>query len=87
MGSSWKPVYLYYRQRQPSGGIEQKLSLQHTFLNNSDIGGRYSALSLPGIVPAAIIGVDVEILLLNAIAASQRKSGNFSGELAATERF
>ena len=63
----------------------QELSLRHTFLNNPAIGGRYSALSMPGIIPAAIIGVDVEILLLTAISAAQReKVDNFSGELAAT---
>ena len=65
--------------------LSKKLSIQHVFLSDSNIGGRYSALSIPGIVPAAIIGVDVEILLLTAIAAKQReKTENFSGELAAT---
>jgi len=33
------------------------------FLNPSDIGGRYSALSFFGMVPAALIGVDLERLL------------------------
>ena len=33
------------------------------FVNPSDIGGRYSALSFFGIVPAALIGVDLERLL------------------------
>ncbi|HLY31913.1 MAG TPA: bifunctional transaldolase/phosoglucose isomerase, partial [Ktedonobacterales bacterium] len=33
------------------------------FRNPTDIGGRYSALSFFGLVPAAIIGVDVEKLL------------------------
>jgi glucose-6-phosphate isomerase len=41
----------------------ESVSAQHIFLNNPDIGGRYSALSLPGIVPAAMIGVDVEKIL------------------------
>jgi hypothetical protein len=31
---------------------------QHVFLNQSDIGGRYSALSYFGMVPAALMGVD-----------------------------
>ena len=34
-----------------------------TFLNMADIGGRYSALSYFGIVPAALMGVDVDKLL------------------------
>jgi glucose-6-phosphate isomerase len=33
------------------------------FLNPADIGGRYSALSFFGMVPAALIGVDLERLL------------------------
>jgi glucose-6-phosphate isomerase len=33
------------------------------FVNPSDIGGRYSALSLFGLVPAALMGIDVDALL------------------------
>lgn len=33
------------------------------FLNPSDIGGRYSALSLFGMVPAALAGIDIRALL------------------------
>ena len=33
------------------------------FVNPSDIGGRYSALSFFGLVPAALVGVDLERLL------------------------
>jgi glucose-6-phosphate isomerase len=36
---------------------------RETFLNPADIGGRFSALSLFGLVPAALIGVDVRDLL------------------------
>ena len=38
----------------------------HVFLNPPDIGGRYSALSMFGLVPAAAIGMDVERLLREA---------------------
>jgi glucose-6-phosphate isomerase len=41
-----------------------------TFLNNPDIGGRYSALSFFGLVPAALIGVDLPRLLDRATAQS-----------------
>jgi transaldolase/glucose-6-phosphate isomerase len=34
-----------------------------TFVNPSDIGGRYSALSLFGLVPAALLGIDVQGLV------------------------
>ena len=37
--------------------------LRETFLNPPDIGGRYSALSYVGLVPAAIIGLDIDALL------------------------
>ena len=36
------------------------------FVNPSDIGGRYSALSLFGMVPAALMGADVDALLAHA---------------------
>lgn len=36
------------------------------FENPADIGGRYSAISLFGLVPAALVGVDVERLLQDA---------------------
>ena len=39
-----------------------------TFLNDSNIGGRYSALSYFGLVPAALVGVDIETLLDQALA-------------------
>jgi transaldolase / glucose-6-phosphate isomerase len=39
---------------------------RHIFLNRPDIGGRYSALSYFGLVPAALMGVDIEKLLLRA---------------------
>jgi glucose-6-phosphate isomerase len=35
----------------------------HAFINPPDIGGRYSALSMFGLVPAAAIGMDVQRLL------------------------
>jgi hypothetical protein len=38
-----------------------------TFLNYADIGGRYSALSYFGMVPAALMGVDIEELLERAV--------------------
>ncbi|MBE0636760.1 glucose-6-phosphate isomerase [Candidatus Bipolaricaulota bacterium] len=47
-----------------------KLASQHAFrevfLNDPDLGGRYSALSLFGLVPAALLGLDVDALLYEA---------------------
>jgi glucose-6-phosphate isomerase len=39
---------------------------RHTFTNPADIGGRYSALSLFGLVPAVLVGVDIRALLNSA---------------------
>lgn len=45
------------------------------FLNPSDIGGRYSALSLFGLVPAALLGVDLDRLLGGALAMASACTG------------
>ena len=50
----------------PGSGLEDdagKLNFRKVFLNDPGIGGRYSALSYFGIVPAAIVGVDLKRLL------------------------
>lgn len=41
----------------------ENLSAHYTFFSKSDVGGRYSALSLTGIVPAAFTGIDIRQLL------------------------
>ena len=43
--------------------LAQTFHFRATFLNNPDIGGRYSALSYFGLVPAALAGVDLTMLL------------------------
>lgn len=49
------------------GSKLEKVAFQHgfrfAFLNDPEIGGRFSALSLFGLVPAALVGVDVNRLL------------------------
>ena len=50
----------------PESGLQkvaEELNFRKIFLNDPNIGGRFSALSLFGIVPAALIGVDVEKIL------------------------
>ena len=42
------------------------------FINPADIGGRYSALSFFGMVPAALMGLDLDRLLTHARAMEQR---------------
>ena len=48
-----------------------ELKFHRTFLNQPDIGGRYSALSYFGMVPAALMGIDVRRFLDRASQAAQ----------------
>ena len=43
--------------------LADRYNFRNTFLNNPNIGGRYSALSYFGLVPAALIGMDITLLL------------------------
>jgi hypothetical protein len=43
--------------------LAQQYTFRTTYLNDPNIGGRYSALSFFGLVPAALIGVDLQELL------------------------
>jgi len=55
----------------PGSGLEamaRALSFRKIFLNDPDIGGRYSALSYFGLAPAALLGIDLELLLKRAAA-------------------
>jgi len=56
---------------------------REVFLNDPDIGGRYSALSCFGLAPAALLGVDIGLLLERAAAAAaeERPAGRGEGEL------
>ena len=47
----------------PLESLARSRGFRAVFLNPPDIGGRYSALSLFGLVPAALIGVDLRRLL------------------------
>ena len=47
--------------------MAQERAYRKTFLNFADIGGRYSALSYFGLVPAALMGIDVNELLARAL--------------------
>ncbi|AHY48305.1 Phosphoglucose isomerase (plasmid) [Rubrobacter radiotolerans] len=82
----------------PGSGLQEtaeRYAFRETFLNDPDIGGRYSALSFFGTVPAALIGADVGKLLDSGAAALRECStpasetnpgaflGGAMGELAA----
>jgi transaldolase/glucose-6-phosphate isomerase len=68
----------------PGSGLE-KLAAEHgfrrTFLNDPDIGGRYSALSFFGLVPAALMGADVAGILHGAGVAEHNCQSFESGDV------
>jgi glucose-6-phosphate isomerase len=48
---------------RPLDKLATESGFRRTFLNPASIGGRYSALSFFGLVPAALIGIDLKMLL------------------------
>jgi glucose-6-phosphate isomerase len=59
----------------PGSPLEEeasRLGFRRLFLAPPDVGGRYSALTVFGLVPAALVGVDPELLLVEAARAIQR---------------
>ena len=50
----------------PLEGIARQEGFHRAFINPTTIGGRYSVLSYFGMVPAALIGIDVSLLLARA---------------------
>ena len=65
--------------------LASEYQFRRTFLNDPDIGGRYSALSLFGLVPAALVGLDLERLLDHAVrtAAASRSADSDAIKLGA----
>ena len=45
--------------------LAERYNFRHTFENDPNIGGRYAALSYFGLVPAALLGIDIATLLEN----------------------
>ena len=55
----------------PGTSLDRRASAEGfkaTFRNPADIGGRYSAISLVGLVPAALMGIDIDRLVADAAA-------------------
>ena len=65
------------------GSALERLAHEHgfrsVFLNDPNIGGRYSALSHFGLVPAALIGVDIKLLLERAVRMARGCSRDLPG--------
>ena len=65
----------------PLEALAIERGFRHVFTNPGDIGGRYSALSYFGLVPAAVAGVDVGRLLERGMAAAAEARGAASDAL------
>lgn len=61
----------------PLEELAYRLPLKYIFKSNPAIGGRFSALAFPGIVPAALLGFDVERLLKDALSAAENEKDCF----------
>ena len=62
-GAAGDKFFFITDEGSPLVRTAQTVSAARIFLNNPDIGGRYSALSLTGMVPAALAGLPVQALL------------------------
>ncbi|MGH1539088.1 MAG: hypothetical protein ACRBHB_01580 [Arenicella sp.] len=51
--------------------LADQYDFRHCFINPADIGGRFSALSFFGLVPAALLGIPLDVLLSRAQQAKQ----------------
>ncbi|MDA8345879.1 MAG: bifunctional transaldolase/phosoglucose isomerase [Thermaerobacter sp.] len=68
----------FYAITDPGTSLERRAQEEQfsgCFLNPPDIGGRYSALSLFGLVPAAVLGGDIAALLKGGAAALEELNG------------
>lgn len=74
----------------PGSGLQdmaKALNFRKIFLNDPNIGGRYSALSLFGMVPAALTGVDISKFLHRALISAEGckiETGNSALKIGAT---
>jgi transaldolase/glucose-6-phosphate isomerase len=60
--------------------LAEMYRFRKAFLNDPDIGGRYSALSYFGMVPAALIGMDIRTFLDRAINVMDRESAGIMSD-------
>jgi transaldolase/glucose-6-phosphate isomerase len=63
----------------PLEALGRARGFRRVFLNTPDVGGRYSALSLVGLVPAALIGADLDQLLGSAEGMASACNGSVPG--------
>jgi glucose-6-phosphate isomerase len=71
-GSGQRPGEFFVAITDPDRSVESiphHDELRETFLNPPDVGGRYSALTYVGLVPASLIGLDIDAVLAAGAAA------------------
>jgi RpiB/LacA/LacB family sugar-phosphate isomerase len=56
----------------PLERLAREAGFRRAFINDPGIGGRFSALSYFGLVPAALLGIDIDGLVAHAIAMAER---------------
>ncbi len=69
----------------PLEALARERGFRRVFLNPPDIGGRYSALSYFGLVPAALLGIDLDALLDRAARLAEACRPGGDGARAAAE--
>ena len=68
------------------GQLAEEKKYRRSFVNPADIGGRYSVLSYFGLVPAALLGVDVAALIEGAVELGHGSSAHLpAGEIAGVQ--
>ncbi len=73
----------YVAITDPGSSLEalaDERGFRRTFLNDPDVGGRYSALTYFGLVPAALMGIDLDSLLEGAGVAAEACSAGSTTE-------
>jgi len=66
----------------PLADMARQHGYRQVFLNAPDIGGRYSALSLFGMVPAALLGIDIGLIMARTETAMTRCRSSDDGNQA-----
>jgi transaldolase / glucose-6-phosphate isomerase len=61
-------------------GLAERQGFRRLFLNRSDIAGRHSVLSLSGLLPAALMGADIDALLDGAQAGAEECTQHDAGD-------
>ncbi|MEN6368521.1 MAG: glucose-6-phosphate isomerase [Thermotogota bacterium] len=56
----------------PLAALAEKHQFRHVFLNDPTLGGRYAALSFVGLLPASLLGVDLDSFLQQARRMAER---------------